>query len=117
MLKRLPALIAVLAIVLAVGNTTVSQTPETEGVIRGTIIDQHTSRPVSGVTVTVTGPVKPADFELLHRRLETFDFASAAISGVDRTLPTLIANWRKSTTDTAISQRAAASDRNGVAVL
>lgn len=118
MVKRLPAtLVAGLAISLALGNITFSQTADTEGTIRGTTIDEKASRPLSGASVTVTGPLKPADFELLHKQLETFDFASAAIAGVDGTLPTLIANWRKSASDTAVSQRVAASDRNGMVVL
>src|SRR5688572_1672952 len=118
MMKRLPApVVAGLALALALANTTFSQTAETEGIIRGTMVDQKTSRPVSGVSVAVTGPLKPADFELLYKQLETFDFASAAIAGVDGSLPTLTTNWRKSATDTAVSQRVAASDRNGMIVL
>jgi hypothetical protein len=118
MMQRLPvSLIAGLAIALVLASATFSQTAETEGILRGTIIDQETSRPVRDVSVTVTGPLKPTDFELLHKQLETFDFASAAIAGVDRTLATLIANWRKSATDTVISQRVAASDRNGIVAL
>jgi hypothetical protein len=118
MMKRLSApLVAGLVVALTLANTTFSQTAETEGIIRGTIVDQKTSRPLGGVSVTVTGPLKPPDFELLHKHLETFDFASAAISRVDGTLSTLIANWRKSATESAMSQRAATSNPNGMVVL
>jgi len=115
--RLLASIVGGLATTLLLANATFSQTAETEGILRATIIDQETSRPVRDVSVTLTGPLKPADFESLHRQLETFDFASAAIAGVDRTLATIIANWRKSATDTAISQRIAASDRNGMVVL
>src|SRR5678816_908667 len=115
--RLLVPLVAGMAIALPLANSTFSQISETEGILRGTIIEQETSRPIRDVSVTLTGPLKPTDFESLHRQLETFDFASAAIAGVDRTLSTIIANWRKSATDTAISQRIAASDRNGMVVL
>ena len=115
--RLLASIVGGLTTTLLLANATFSQTAETEGILRATIIDQETSRPVRDVSVTLTGPLKPADFESLHRQLETFDFASAAIAGVDRTLATIIANWRKSATDTAISQRIAASDRNGMVVL
>ena len=115
--RLLASIVGGLATTLLLANATFSQTAEAEGILRATIIDQETSRPVRDVSVTLTGPLKPADFESLHRQLETFDFASAAIAGVDRTLATIIANWRKSATDTAISQRIAASDRNGMVVL
>ena len=115
--RLLVPLVAGMAIALALANSTFSQTSETEGILRGTIIDQETSRPIRDVSVTLTGPLKPTDFELLHKQLETFDFASAALAGVDRTLSTIIAKWLKSATDTAISQRVVASDRNGMVVL